>query len=123
LKAKITLEALREQANRSQIRGPLQVVDFSLPDRSDGLIEAQPPAHWPSAIRFIPTRFTLGKQLLDQVARAFEDGNGHGTAEREREIERLHAKIGQLFVAHGPICPGEGEESDYPVFSDYREQN
>jgi hypothetical protein len=32
------------------------------------------------------------------VARAFEDGNGDGTAEREREIERLHAKIGELIV-------------------------
>jgi transposase len=32
------------------------------------------------------------------VARAFEAGNGDSSAEREREIERLHAKIGQLIV-------------------------
>jgi hypothetical protein len=38
------------------------------------------------------------KHLLDQAARAFENGNGDGAAEHEREIERLHAKIGQLIV-------------------------
>jgi hypothetical protein len=31
-------------------------------------------------------------------AGAFENGGGDGTAEREREIEQLHAKIGQLIV-------------------------
>jgi len=35
---------------------------------------------------------------LDQAARAFESGNGDAAADREREIERLHAKIGQLIV-------------------------
>jgi transposase-like protein len=38
------------------------------------------------------------KQLQDQATRAFESGNGDATADREREIERLHAKIGQLIV-------------------------
>jgi transposase len=38
------------------------------------------------------------KQLQEQAARAFEAGNGDSSAEREREIERLHAKIGQLIV-------------------------
>ena len=38
------------------------------------------------------------KQLLELAARAFENGNGDGAAEHEREIERLHAKIGQLIV-------------------------
>ena len=36
------------------------------------------------------------KQLLDQAAGAFE--SGASGMEREREIERLHAKIGQLTV-------------------------
>jgi hypothetical protein len=36
------------------------------------------------------------KQLLDQAVRAFESGNGDGAA--EREIERLHAKIGPRIV-------------------------
>jgi transposase len=38
------------------------------------------------------------KQLQEQAARAFESGGGDSSAEREREIERLHAKIGQLIV-------------------------
>ena len=38
------------------------------------------------------------KQLQDQAARAFESGAGGGTSDREREIERLHAKIGELIV-------------------------
>jgi transposase len=36
--------------------------------------------------------------LQDQAARAFENGGGDGAADREREIEKLHAKIGQLIV-------------------------
>ena len=39
------------------------------------------------------------KQLQDQAARAFVPGVGGGGEEvREREIEKLHAKIGQLTV-------------------------
>ena len=38
------------------------------------------------------------KQLLDQAVRALESGSSDGAAEREREIERLYAKIGQLIV-------------------------
>ena len=38
------------------------------------------------------------KQLLDQAVRALESGSSDRAAEREREIERLHAKIGQLIV-------------------------
>ena len=39
------------------------------------------------------------KQLLDQAARAFDAGVGRESEEtREREIEKLHAKIGQLTV-------------------------
>ncbi len=72
LKAKIALEALREQAT---------VVDL-----------AQRYQVHPNQI------YAWKKQLLDQAARAFESGNGDTAAEREREIERLHAKIGQLIV-------------------------
>jgi hypothetical protein len=38
------------------------------------------------------------KQLLDQAARAFENGTSENGADRERELERLHAKIGQLII-------------------------
>jgi transposase-like protein len=39
------------------------------------------------------------KQLQDQAARAFDLGVGRDAeATHEREIERLHAKIGQLTV-------------------------
>ncbi|WP_271610818.1 hypothetical protein [Bradyrhizobium sp. CCBAU 21360] len=39
------------------------------------------------------------KQLLDQAARASDAGVGRESDEaREREIEKLHAKIGQLTV-------------------------
>ena len=39
------------------------------------------------------------KQLLEHAARAFDPGVGaDAEADREREIEKLHAKIGQLSV-------------------------
>jgi transposase len=38
------------------------------------------------------------KQLQDQAARAFESGAGGGASDRDREIEKLHAKIGELIV-------------------------
>jgi transposase len=39
------------------------------------------------------------KQLQDQAARAFDAGVGRNAeSAHEREIERLHAKIGQLTV-------------------------
>jgi len=39
------------------------------------------------------------KQLQEQVARAFDPGVGRDAeTDREREIEKLHAKIGQLTV-------------------------
>ena len=72
LKAKIALEALREQATVADLAQRYQV--------------------HPNQI------YAWKKQLLDQAARAFENGNGNGAAD-EREIERLHAKIGQLTRA------------------------
>jgi transposase len=44
------------------------------------------------------------KQLQDQATRAFESGNG----DREREIERLHAKIGQLIVERDFLAKRSG---------------
>ncbi len=39
------------------------------------------------------------KQLLEQAARAFDGGVGaEAASDRAREIEKLHAKIGQLTV-------------------------
>ena len=67
LKAKIALEALREQATVADLAQPNQIY-----------------ACWK-------------KQLLDQAARAFDSGQGDGAGDREREIEKLHAKIGQLM--------------------------
>jgi transposase len=72
LKAKIALEALREQATVADLAQRYQVHPNQI-------------CAWK-------------KQLQDQAARAFEAGNGDAAADREREIERLHAKIGQLIV-------------------------
>ncbi len=35
---------------------------------------------------------------MERAARAFESGIGDAAAAREREIEKLHAKIGELIV-------------------------
>jgi transposase len=72
LKAKIALEALREQATVADLAQRYQV--------------------HPNQI------YAWKKQLQDRAARAFESGNGDAASDREREIERLHAKIGQLIV-------------------------
>ena len=72
LKAKIALETLREQATVADLAQRYQV--------------------HPNQI------YAWKKQLVDQAVRAFETGGGDGAADRDREIERLHAKIGQLIV-------------------------
>jgi transposase len=71
LKTKIALEALREQATVADLGQPYQ---------------------------FRPNRtYAWKKQLQDQAARAFETGGSRG-ADRDREIERLHAKIGESIA-------------------------